>query len=121
MTASRRRRTAIFPARPACTDAGLPLNTALALVGVEVDHPRWRQPGDANVGAPALRARHRLHLLAFEQPVQVDEGLLQPLLEKVDLGNALLPVGQELLDPLEDDRSLRPLLDFAGDLVSFEV
>jgi hypothetical protein len=83
-----------YPARRTCTDIALPLKPALALISVEVDHPSRRQAGDANVVAPALRARHRLHLLALKQPVQVHERLFEPLPKEVPLGYPLLPVGQ---------------------------
>ncbi len=49
------------------------------------------------------------------------EGLFQPLAQELDLSGALLAVGQELLDPLEDDRPPGPALDLAGDLLGFSV
>jgi len=47
--------------------------------------------------------------------------LLESLAEEVHLRDALLAVGKELLEPLEDDGSLRASVDFAGNLVRFGI
>lgn len=56
-------------------------------------------------GFPHIGQMHGRQLLSLEEALEVRERLLQPLPKIGELGDALLPVSEELVDPLADERA----------------
>ncbi len=83
---------------------------ALAAVGVVVHHPVRRNSCQPHVWLSALRTKQPLlpawprTLDVSYQTVEVPERLTQPAPQVLELLDPLPPVGQELVNPLADER-----------------
>jgi len=106
--------------------AGVRLRPALSSVRVGVDDPVRRLPGGALVPLPALRTDWRtsvcglLRLRALNitnQAVQVAERLVEPPSKVFQLTDPLSTIGQQLVDPLQDDGAAHAPASTALDLL----
>jgi hypothetical protein len=100
---------------------------------MDVSNPVGRDPVSACIGLSAAGAVEGFRPADWsgspprglgipQKTVEVPERLVEPLAQVLDLSDALLAVGQQPIDPGEDDRTsadtfLAPALDFLGFLI----